>query len=98
MHVSSQDDGAPKSPSIESYKEVIMFHVLDHAYVAFSGDLSQATQYVIEHSGKRLDEAIGSGIRILYTDELHRLNEALQAVVIDRPRKYWDPVEDWEID
>ena len=45
-----------------------MFHVLDHAYVAFSGDLSQATQYVIEHSGKRLDEAIGSGIRILYTD------------------------------
>lgn len=50
-----------------------MFHVLDHANLVYSGDLSQATRYVIEHSGKRLDEAIHSGIRILYSDALHSL-------------------------
>lgn len=53
-----------------------MFHVLDHAEVVYSGDLSQATQYVIDHSGKRLDEAIRSGIRILYSDALHGLAQA----------------------
>ncbi|MBI5900638.1 MAG: hypothetical protein HZB40_15575 [Rhodocyclales bacterium] len=50
-----------------------MFHVLDHTDLVYSGDLSQATQYVLEHSGKRLDEAIRSGIRILYSDALHSL-------------------------
>ncbi len=45
-----------------------MFHVLDHADLVYSGDLSQATQYILERSGKRLDEAIRSGIRILYSD------------------------------
>lgn len=50
-----------------------MFHVLDHADLVYSGDLSQATQYVLEHSGKRLDDAIHSGIRILYSDALHGL-------------------------
>ena len=71
-----------------------MFHVLDHADVVYSGDLSQATQYVIEHSGKRLDEAIHSGIRILYSDALHSLNQARGTVSPD----YWDPLEDWLID
>ncbi len=50
-----------------------MFHVLDHTDLVYSGDLSQATKYVLEHSGKRLDEAIRSGIRILYSDALHSL-------------------------
>jgi hypothetical protein len=50
-----------------------MFHVLDHTDLVYSGDLSQATQYILEHSGKRLDEAIRSGIRILYSDALHSL-------------------------
>lgn len=48
-----------------------MFHVLYHADLVYSGDLSQATRYVLEHSGKCLDEAIRSGIRILYSDALH---------------------------
>ncbi len=50
-----------------------MFHVLDHTELVYSGDLSQATRYVLEHSGKRLDEAIRSGVRILYSDALHAL-------------------------
>jgi hypothetical protein len=50
-----------------------MFHVLDHTELVYSGDLSQATRYILEHSGKRLDEAIRSGIRILYSDALHAL-------------------------
>lgn len=50
-----------------------MFHVIDHSDLVYSGDLSQATRYVLEHSGQRLDEAIRSGIRILYSDTLHRL-------------------------
>ncbi|MBI5108413.1 MAG: hypothetical protein HZA62_06660 [Rhodocyclales bacterium] len=50
-----------------------MFHVLDHTDLVYSGDLSQATQYILDHSGKRLDEAIRSGIRILYSDALHSL-------------------------
>lgn len=48
-----------------------MFHVLDHADLVYSGDLSQATQYILERSGKRLDDAIRSGIRILYSDAQH---------------------------
>lgn len=50
-----------------------MFHVLDHTNLVYSGDLSQATQYILERSGKRLDEAIRSGIRILYSDAMHSL-------------------------
>lgn len=57
-----------------------MFHVLDHADVVYSGELSQATQYVIERYGQRLDEAIRSGIRIAYTDSLSRLSGAVQAI------------------
>ena len=57
-----------------------MFHVFDHAAVVYSGELSQATQYVIEHYGESLDEAIRSGIKIAYTDPLHSLSEARQAM------------------
>ncbi len=45
-----------------------MFQVLDHAAVVYTGELSQTTQYIIEHYGKKLDEAIRSGIKIIYTD------------------------------
>lgn len=45
-----------------------MFQVLDHAAVVYTGELSQTTQYIIEHYGKKLDEAIRSGIKIAYTD------------------------------
>ena len=45
-----------------------MFQVLDHAAVVYTGELSQTTQYIIEHYGKKLDEAIRSGIKIAYLD------------------------------
>ncbi len=73
-----------------------MFHVLDHSDVVYTGDLSQSTQYVIEHYGKRLDEAVQAGIRILYTDMLHSLNHAKEAV-LGRP-DLWHPIEDWKVD
>ncbi len=57
------------------HQEAIMFHVLDHAEVVYAGDLSQSTRYVIEHYEKRLDEAIRSGIKILYSDPLHSQSE-----------------------
>ena len=57
-----------------------MFHVFDHAAVVYSGELSQATQYVIEHYGQSLDDAIRSGIKIAYTDPLHSLKEARQVM------------------
>lgn len=50
-----------------------MFHVLENTDLVYSGNLSQATQYVLEHTGKRLDDAIHSGIRILYSDALQAL-------------------------
>ncbi len=46
-----------------------MFQVLDHAAVVYTGELSQTTQYIIEHYGKKLDEAIRSGIKIAYTEK-----------------------------
>ncbi len=74
-----------------------MFHVLDHADVVYSGELSQTTQFVLEHYGKKLDDALRSGIKILYSDALHSLNEARQAV-LGQSRNYWNPIEDWQID
>jgi hypothetical protein len=53
-----------------------MFHVLDHADVVYTGYFSDSTQYVIEHYGARLDEAIRSGIRILYSDALYSLTQS----------------------
>jgi hypothetical protein len=71
-----------------------MFHVLDHEDIVYSGELSQVTQYVIEHSGRKLDEAIRSGIRILYTDALHSLKQTQRSVSPD----YWAPIDDWLLD
>jgi hypothetical protein len=73
-----------------------MFHVLDHANVVYSGDLSQSTQYVIEHYGKKLDEAARLGVRILYTDMLHSLNQAKETV-LGSPN-LWRPLKVWQID
>jgi hypothetical protein len=61
-------------------QEAIMFHVLDHADLVYTGELSQATQFIIDHYGKKLDEAIRSGIRIAYTDAFHGLSEARQVL------------------
>jgi hypothetical protein len=75
-----------------------MFHVLDHAAVVFAGELSQTTQYVIDHYGNTLDEAIRSGVRIAYADPqlcLHDVGEAGSGCTV---RKFWRPVEEWEID
>jgi hypothetical protein len=75
-----------------------MFHVLDHADVVYTGELSQTTQYVMEHYGSSLDEAIRSGIRITYADPRLQWSE----VGDTRPgliaRNFWQSVEDWEID
>lgn len=73
-----------------------MYHVLDHSDVVYTGDLSASTQYIIDHYGKRLDEAVQAGIRLLYTDMLHTLNHAMGAV-LGKPDP-WHPIEDWKID
>lgn len=57
------------------HQEKIMFHVIDHAAVVYTGELSQATQYVIEHYGDGLDAAIRAGIKITYSDSLRRSDE-----------------------
>lgn len=75
-----------------------MFHVLDHADVVYTGDLSQTTQYIIDHYGRKLDDAIRAGIRILYTDPLHGLSEAREALLGDRAPEFWEPAEDWMLD
>lgn len=58
-----------------------MFHVLDHADVVYTGELSDSTRYVIEHYNKTLDEAVRSGIKILYTDALHSLRQVREIVL-----------------
>ncbi len=62
-----------------------MFHVLDHADVVYTGELSDSTRYVIEHYNKTLDEAIRSGIKILYTDAQHiapfQLSQSLSSTI-----------------
>lgn len=75
-----------------------MFNVLDHADVVYTGELSQATQYVIDHYGKKLDEAIRSGIKITYTDAFQRLNEVGKTLLGRKVPAFWQPVEDWETD
>ena len=75
-----------------------MFHVIDHADVVYTGELSQTTQYVIEHYGSELDEAIRSGIRITYADPRLRLSEVGESVLVNTIQDFWKPVEDWEID
>lgn len=75
-----------------------MFHVLDHAHEVFSGELSQATQYVIEHYGDTLDGAIRSGVRIAYGEPQLRLSEAGESGSDPAVRKFWRPVNEWDID
>lgn len=75
-----------------------MYQVLDHATVVYVGELSQTTQYVIEHYGKKLDEAIRSGIRIAYAEPNRRLNGVEKAILVTPVPDFWKPVEDWEID
>lgn len=75
-----------------------MFQVLDHATVVYIGELSQTTQYVIEHYGKRLDEAIRSGIRIAYADPHPRMNAVGDAILVNPVPDFWKPFEEWEID
>lgn len=58
-----------------------MFHVVDHACVVYTGELSQSTQYVIDRYGKNLDDAIRSGIRILDTHSLRDLDEGRKTVL-----------------
>lgn len=75
-----------------------MFHVLDHADVVYTGELSQATQYVIDHYGNKLDGAIRSGIRIAYADPHLQWNGIEETSNDSASRNFWQPVEDWEID
>lgn len=75
-----------------------MFHVLDHNDVVYSGELSQSTEYILEHYGRKFDDAMRSGIRILYTDPLRSLNEAKKSVLGNSSPDFWKPVEDWRID
>jgi len=75
-----------------------MFQVLDHANVVYTGELSQTTQYVIEHYGSSLDEAIRSGIRIIYADPLRQLNQAGEALLGSTVPAFWKPAEEWELD
>jgi len=75
-----------------------MFHVLDDAEVVYTGELSQTTQYVMDHHGDTLDGAIRSGIRISCADPRLRLNEAGESIHDSAAPDFWRPVEDWEID
>lgn len=75
-----------------------MFNVLDHADVVYTGELSQATQYVIEHYGKKLDDAIRSGIKIAYIAPACSLNFVRQAALGGIVPDFWMPVEEWELD
>ena len=75
-----------------------MFHVLDHADVVYTGELSHATRYGIEHYGGKLDEAIRSGIKIASPDSLHRLNQAAQTRFGSSIPDFWKPHEEWTLD
>lgn len=75
-----------------------MFQVLDHATVVYIGELSQTTQYVIERYGKKLDEAIRSGIRIAYVDPHLLLDAAGEPILASPVPDFWKPFEEWEID
>jgi hypothetical protein len=75
-----------------------MFFVIDHAAVVYSGELSQTTQYVIEHYGKKLDEAIRSGVRIAYADARSLWNEFGGTVLGTVEPDLWDPADEGELD
>lgn len=75
-----------------------MFQVLDHDDVVYTGELSQATQYVIDHYGHKLDGAIRSGIRVAYADPHFQWKEVAETGNASAARYFWQPIEDWEID
>lgn len=75
-----------------------MFHVLDHANLVFTGELSQTTQYIIDHYGDTLDGAIRSGVRIAYAEPQLRSGEVGEAGSGPAVRKFWRPIDEWEID
>ena len=75
-----------------------MFHVLDHADVVYTGELSQTTRYVSEHYGNKLDGAIRPDIRIEYADPRLQWSEVAETSHGSTARDFWQPVEDWEID
>lgn len=75
-----------------------MFQVLNHREVVFSGELSQTTQYVIEHFGGNLDKAIRSGITIVYGGPPKEVAEAMISVAGSRIPEYCQPIEGWEPD
>ena len=75
-----------------------MFHVLDHADVVYTGELSQTTQYVIEHYSNTLDGAIRPDIRIEYADPHLQWSEVTETSHGTIHGNLWQPVEDWEID
>jgi hypothetical protein len=75
-----------------------MFHVLDHAEIVYSGDLSESTRYVIDRYGQRLDEAVRCGVRILYTDMLHGLQHAKEVARGGANPELWHPIADWRVD
>ena len=66
-----------------------MFQVLDHAAVVYTGELSQTTQYIIEHYGQKLDEAIRSGIKIAYIEHSGLEHGAPEL---------WKSGEEWALD
>ena len=75
-----------------------MFHVPDHADVAYTGELSQTTQYVVDRDRNRLAGAIRSGIRIACSDPHLQWKEIAAASSRGASRAFWQPVEDREID
>ena len=84
------------TPNHADKQEAIMFQVLDHAAVVYTGELSQTTQYVIDHYGKKLDEAIRSGIKIIYADPIQsEIREGVPGRVVP---DFWKPFEDWTLD
>ena len=70
-----------------------MFQVLDQGDVVFTGELSQTTQYVIEHYGNTLDGAIRSNVKISYVDPRFGFSQGRETM-----RDFWAPIEDWEVD
>ncbi len=75
-----------------------MFHVLDHAAVVYTGELSEATQYIIERYGIKLEDASRSGIRLARTEPPNRMNEATQTLYGFNVPDFWKPFEDWMLD
>lgn len=75
-----------------------MLNVIDHADVDCADDFSQPSRYVIQHYGKKLDEAIRSDSALDGVGSHQGLHLALQAVSDQQVPDFWKPVEEWELD